>query len=426
MARVLDRRDRRHVDLAGDEPAVELGRDAGDLLVLGLDPEEDRRHVRVARCGPRRITRLPPPQLVVERVALHRDPAGGADDADELLELLLGARRRAGGVEDLLAHERALDVVGAEVERDLGDRHRQRDPVGLDVRDVVEHQPRDGEHLQVGGAGLEGEAAPLEDRVRRMEGERDEGEEAAGPVLLVAEAEQVLDPLLVGLDVPVEERAVRRDPQPVRGVVDVEPDVRVLLAGRDEPPHAVGEDLGAAARERAEPGGLQLAQHLLVREPGERRHVVDLGRRVALEEHVRQRLVELRDRVEVEVEVDVRVLAVDHVDLGEPVQLALRDRVGDELVGRERVGVRLLLRRREGAELALHAADVRLVQVEVLDEVDAVVAAAHAAREVGELAEREQVVRLEQREPVLEVEPLARLDLVADQLERACRRRWRS
>ena len=57
----------------------------------------------------------------------------------------------------------------------------------------------------------------------------------------------------------------------------------------------------------------------------------------------------------------------------------LRDRVRDELVGGERVGVLLLLRRREGAELALHAADVRLVQVEVLDEVDAVVAAAQRA-----------------------------------------------
>ena len=49
-------------------------------------------------------------------------------------------------------------------------------------------------------------------------------------------------------------------------------------------------------------------------------------RRVALEEHVRQRLVELRDRVDVEVEADVRVLAVDHVDLGEAGQLALRAR----------------------------------------------------------------------------------------------------
>ena len=125
---------------------------------------------------------------------------------------------------------------------------RQRDPVRLDVRDVVEHQARDREHLQVGGARLEGEAAALEDRVLGMERERDEREEAARPVLLVAQPEEMLDPLLVGLDMAVEERAVRRHPEPVRGVVDVEPDVRVLLAGRDEPPHAVGEHLGAAAR----------------------------------------------------------------------------------------------------------------------------------------------------------------------------------
>ena len=95
------------------------------------------------------------------------------------------------------------------------------------------------------------------------------------------------------------------------------------LPGRDEPPHAIGEDLGAAAGKRAEAGGLELAQHLLVREPGERRHVVDLGRRVALEVHVGQRVVQRRDRVAVEGEVDVRVLAVDHVDLGEPGDLAL-------------------------------------------------------------------------------------------------------
>ena len=74
----------------------------------------------------------------------------------------------------------------------------------------------------------------------------------------VAQAQQVVDPLLVGLDVPVEHRAVRRDAEPVRGAVGVEPEVRVLLARRDQPAHAVGEDLGPAARERAEAGGLEL------------------------------------------------------------------------------------------------------------------------------------------------------------------------
>ena len=127
---------------------------------------------------------------------------------------------------------------------------------------------------------------------------------------------------------------------------------------------------------------------------------------------------ERRGRVAVEVEVDVRALAVDHVDLGEARELALPENVLDELLGGDRVRVRLLLRRRERAELALHAADVRLVDVQVLDEEDLVRAAAQPPRRVRELAEREQVVRLEEREPVLETEPLPRLHLLADRLQR--------
>ena len=101
-------------------------------------------------------------------------------------------------------------------------------------------------------------------------------------------------------------------------------------------------------------------------------------------------------------------------------QLALAHGVLDQLLGGDRVGLLLLLRRGEGAELALHATDVRLVQVQVLDEVDLVGAATLPARPVGELAELEQVVGLEQRQAVLEIEPLAGLDLLPDRFERGC------
>jgi hypothetical protein len=201
------------------------------------------------------------------------------------------------------------------------------------------------------------------------------------------------------------------------GVVHVEPDVRMLLPWRDQPAHAIREDLRATARKRAEPRVLELAENLLVREPGQRRHVVDLRGRVALEMHIGERLVERCDRPAIEVEVDVRVLAVDHVDLGEARDLALAQDVLDELVSCDRVGLRLLARRREGAELAFHAADVGLVHVQVLDEIHLVRPAPQAPGEVGELAEREQVVRLEERDTVLETEPLARLDLLADRLQ---------
>ena len=156
-----------------------------------------------------------------------------------------------------------------------------------------------------------------------------------------------------------------------------------------------------------------------MREPGERRHVVDLGRRVALQVHVGQRAVQGGDRVAVEAEVDMRVLAVDHVDLGEPGHVALTEDVVDELVGGDRVRLRLLARGGEGAELALHAAHVRLVHVQVLDEVDLVRPAAPASREVRKLAEREHVVGLENREPVLEVEAVTAFDLLPDAVQGA-------
>ena len=141
---------------------------------------------------------------------------------------------------------------------------------------------------------------------------------------------------------------------------------------------------------------------------------MDLARRKELQVHVGQRLVQRADDPDVVVEVDMRALAAHHVDLGEPGELVLANRVLDHLLRRVRIGVGLFVRDRKGAELALHAADVGLVQVQVLDEVDAVVAATHAPREIRELAERENVVALHQRHAVLEVEALSALHLVAD------------
>ena len=121
-----------------------------------------------------------------------------------------------------------------------------------------------------------------------------------------------------------------------------------------------------------------------------------------------------RGEVGVVREVEVRVLAADHVDLGELLVRADLQRLLDQVVDRPHLGVGLLRRARERAELALHPADRRVVQVQVVDEEDVVRAAAEAARGVGQLAEREQVVALEQRDAVVEVEALTRDDLVAD------------
>ncbi len=47
VPRVLDRRDRRDVELTGDDLRVQRGRNALHLLDLRVEPEEDRRHVHV-------------------------------------------------------------------------------------------------------------------------------------------------------------------------------------------------------------------------------------------------------------------------------------------------------------------------------------------------------------------------------------------
>src|SRR5215204_6197166 len=144
---------------------------------------------------------------------------------------------------------------------------------------------------------------------------------------------------------------------------------------------------------------------------------MDLARGEELEVDARKRLVKPAHDLDVVVEVDMRRLAADHVDLGEAGQLPLPQRVLDEFLAGVCVGARLLLRNGERAELALHPADVRLVQIEVLDEVGLVGAAAQPPRAICQLTEAEQIVGLEQRESVLEVEALARLELLADGIE---------
>ena len=89
-------------------------------------------------------------------------------------------------MEDLLAHDRSLDVVCTEMQRHLCKRQPHHDPVGLDVRNVVEEQPRHGDQLQVIGAGRVAPAAPFEHRVLGMECQRNKRKEAARLVLLRA------------------------------------------------------------------------------------------------------------------------------------------------------------------------------------------------------------------------------------------------
>src|SRR6185369_12713906 len=85
----------------------------------------------------------------VEGVAFDGFAAGFDDQA---LDLVAGEEfggGSAGVVIDELVADGAVDVVGAVGEGRLRGANAKHDPVGLDVRDVVEHEPTDGDGPQI-------------------------------------------------------------------------------------------------------------------------------------------------------------------------------------------------------------------------------------------------------------------------------------
>src|SRR6476659_4657414 len=89
----------------------------------------------------------------VLRVPLEGLAAGFADDALEFLPRHAGGGLRARRVSDRLVHDGADEIVRAEEERDLRQLRPDLDPVRLDVREIVEKEPRGGNHAEVRLAG---------------------------------------------------------------------------------------------------------------------------------------------------------------------------------------------------------------------------------------------------------------------------------
>ena len=146
----------------------------------------------------------------------------------------------------------------------------------------------------------------------------------------------------------------------------------------------------------------------------------DLARREGLDVDVRRQLLEAAQHLEVVLVGQVGVLAADDVDLGDAAGERLA-RLLDDLVDREREGVGVAVVVAEGAEQAAVAADVGVVDVPVADEED-VVADGAPAGEVGQRADGEQVVALEEGDGVGFAQPSPLGDLGPDVVEAGARR----
>ncbi len=251
-----------------------------------------------------------------------------------------------------------------------------------------------------------------------MERERDERLQAAGLVLERARAEHVIHPLLDRLDVPVEHRDVGAHPEAVREPVDREVAVGAALVVADLLPHALSEHFRAAARQRIEPGRLELPQDLLVGLPVQVREEGDLDSGEALQVDLRTNPLEAAEHVRVVGEGQIRMEAVHDVDFGQRLPVALAQLV-PRLLERHRVrpGV-ARTEPRERAEQAARDADVGRLEpdVEVVIRARPVPLLALAVREP---AEGERVGTVEQAHAVLEAQTDALVELFGDSVEAA-------
>src|SRR5262245_61831780 len=116
---------------------------------------------------------VPDADHVVERVALDRHLAGVANDPEELLASEAGRRLGARHVLHALVLQGAVDVVGAEVQRDRRRLLAQEYPVRLDVGEDVEQQPRGRDRSYVIGGRRRARHEPGRPD---LVGQRDEGE----------------------------------------------------------------------------------------------------------------------------------------------------------------------------------------------------------------------------------------------------------
>src|SRR5438876_2916143 len=354
-------------------------------------------------------TSVPDADDVVERIPLHGRLARVVDHAKELRPRESRRALRLGHVGDPLVLEGAVDVVGAEVERDRRGLLAEHDPVGLDVGEVVEQEPRGGDRAE----GVCGRRLPRHElRVADLIDEGDEGQKPPRSILLGPEPEKVVHPLRQGFDVAEQHGRVGGDAERVGEPVDLAPAVRVGLAGIGEglgdPP---GEDLRAAAGQGVEPRRLQALERLLRLDLPAPPEVVDLGRGERLDLHRGARGVDGLDQPLIVLERPIRVVPAHDVHLGHSV-LDHSEHILDRVL--EGAGPTWLAR--EVAEAARQHADVGGVDVAVDHEVDAV-AVQPCLDVIGEPPEPEQVAGLEQGEPVVPRKALPRADLRADPVE---------
>ena len=262
------------------------------------------------------------------------------------------------------------------------------------MRDVVEVEARDGLHEQVLERRRRFLDGLAEHGVVRLKRPGDEGAEARHLVLQCADLAHVLDALRQRFDVPVHHRGRRRHALAVRLAHHLKPLLALGLLRGEDVPHAVDEDLAAAARDRVEPSVAQTRDGVGNREVRAPRNERDLRRRERMQVELR---VPLLDRAEdVLVPLDAKVWVV--TALHQRARATDRDRLldlGEDDPLRQDVALALIAGLAvERAEVAVRDADIGVVDVAIDDVRDLAGIRLAVADLVGCSADRDEVARL--------------------------------
>lgn len=206
---------------------------------------------------------------VIQRIPFHRSVAGRADEAHEV-GFGHGLRGSGSGVViNFLFDDRPVEIVSAEGQGHLREFGREHDPIGFDVPEVVEQDAGDGERFQIIHAGRPLAMQFLAQVVfLGMERERDEGLKTAGLVLLFTQAQEMIYPMLVLFDVPIEHGGVRPQAQAVCLTMNGEPRFGVRLLRANFLAHVPMEDFGPAAGHGVQPRRDAARENFFVREAG--------------------------------------------------------------------------------------------------------------------------------------------------------------
>src|SRR4030095_3520295 len=121
-----------------------------------------------------------------------------------------------------------------------------------------------------------------------MKRQWNETHEAVGPVLQLSQPDEMVNTILEGFDVAVENRRICMDSASMNFFCEFEPSLSRCLVRADLTSGWVAKNLGATTRTAVQPSVYQTIDHLLIGHPTNSREVIELNHSESFQMHIRK------------------------------------------------------------------------------------------------------------------------------------------